>query len=114
MCSCLNSLAWRCNAWLNVRRGNKPLHPDQARTAGIGWTSSVTTDADEFQGPSPAAPAALKQQAAEAFTVQELQRPCGQTSARLLSTTKAQGFISVQLEPGDEAAVQVCMFLDPS
>ena len=109
MCLCLSSLARRCIAWLSVRRGNKPSHSRQASAAD----RNKTTEADIIQGPSPAASAASMQQAAEAFTVQELQRPCAQTSARLLNTTKIQGFISVQLEPGDEAAVQVCIFFDP-
>ena len=111
MCLCLimSSLTRRCIAWLSsVRRDNKPSHSRQASTAG----RNKTTEADKVQGPSPAASAASMQQAAEAFTVRELQRPCPQTSVRLLNTTKIQGFISVQLEPGDEAAVQVCMFLD--
>ena len=69
-----------------------------------------TTEADRIQGPSSAALAASMQQA-EAFTVQELQKPCAQISARLLKITETQRF--VQPEPGDETAVKVCKFLDP-
>ena len=44
---------------------------------------------------------------AEAFTLEELQRASAKTCARVLNTTKLQGFINVQLPSSEAMAVQV-------
>lgn len=76
-------------------------------TADIEEESHDMTEDTGSAGPSPVASAGSTEQPAAAFAVQDLQRPCAQTCARLVETTRLQGFISVQLDKGDEAAVQV-------